>query len=122
MTWGSAWELNVGLLAQTAHPSDASFLATARLVDVQWFDATHQRITDVALSAISGTDQLAATVPEPPAWALWVLGLLGVVLRRRPTVSKAWCHVGCLDGGFAATRHVTCTSGSGRGPAVAARV
>lgn len=94
MTWGSPWELNVGLLAQTAHTSDASFLSTARLVDIQLFDAAHQRISDFTLSAASGTDYLAATVPEPPAWVLWVLGLLGAALRRRQTVSKALCASG----------------------------
>jgi hypothetical protein len=87
MTWGSPWDLNVGLLAQSAHTSDASFLSTARLVDVQLFDAAHQRISDFTLSAASGTDYLAATVPEPPAWGLCLLGLLGVVLRRRQAVS-----------------------------------
>jgi hypothetical protein len=88
MTWGSPWDLKVGLLAQSAHTSDASFLSTARIVDIQLFDAAHQRITDFTLGAASGIDYLAATVPEPPAWGLCVLGLLGVVLRRRQVVSK----------------------------------
>jgi hypothetical protein len=88
MTWGSPWDMKVGLLAQSAHTSDASFLSTARIVDIQLFDAAHQRISDFTLSAASGTDYLAATVPEPTAWALWALGLLGVVLRRRQAVSK----------------------------------
>lgn len=91
MTWDSPWHLKVGLLAQTAHTSDASFLATAKLVDVQLFDAAHQRITDFTLSAASGTDYLAATVPEPPVRVLWLLGLLGAVLRRRQAVSQGLC-------------------------------
>ena len=91
MTWGNPWDLKVGLLALGAHTSDASFLSTARLVDIQLFDAAHQRITDFRLSAASGTDYLAATVPEPPAWGLSVLGLVGVVLRRRQAFSKASC-------------------------------
>jgi hypothetical protein len=86
MTWGSPWDLTVGLLAQTAHTSGVSFLSTVRIVDIQLFDAAHRRITDFTLSAASGTDYLAAAVPEPPAWALCVLGLLGVVLRRRQAV------------------------------------
>ena len=91
MTWGSPWDLKVGLLAQSAHTSDASFLSTARIVDIQLFDAAHQRITDFTLGAASGTDYLAVMVPEPPAWGLCLLGLLGlggVMLRRRPAVSK----------------------------------
>ncbi|OYU73382.1 MAG: hypothetical protein CFE45_37465 [Burkholderiales bacterium PBB5] len=87
MTWGSPWEVTVGLLAQSAHTSDASFLSTARLVDIQLFDSAHQRISTFTLSAASGTDYLAATVPEPQAWALWLTGLGAVAWRRRRAAS-----------------------------------
>lgn len=87
MTWGSPWEVTVGLLAQSAHTSDASFLSTARLVDIQLFDSAHQRIGNVTLSAASGTDYLATPVPEPQAWALWLLGLGAVAWRRRRAAS-----------------------------------
>ena len=81
ITWGSPWELKAGLLAQTAHTSNASFLSTAKLVDVQLFDAAHQRITDFTLGSASGTAYLAP-VPEPATWALCLLGLVAVSMRR----------------------------------------
>jgi hypothetical protein len=80
MIWGSPWELKVGLLAQSGHTSDASFLSTANLVDVQVFDAAHQRITDFTLVSSSGTDYLAP-VPEPATWGLCLLGLVAIGMR-----------------------------------------
>ena len=95
MTWGSPWDLTVGLLALSAHTSDASFFSTASLVDIQLFDASHRRITDATLSAASGTDYLAqpqgpAQVPEPPTWALLLLGLtmLSIKAQTRPSRSR----------------------------------
>lgn len=92
ISWGTPWDLQVGLQALSGHTADASFLTSARLVDVQLFDALHNRVVDFSLSAASGTDYLAA-VPEPQAWALWVLGLLMGALRlARPGAQRAANH------------------------------
>lgn len=82
--WGTPWELQVGLEAIISRNADASFLASARLVDVQLFDAAHQLVSAFSLSSASGTDYLAAAaVPEPQTWALLVLGLATLGWRRR---------------------------------------
>ena len=81
--WGVPWDLQVGLAATTSRNADASFLASAKIVDIQFFDAAHQRLSDFSLSSASGTDYLAAAVPEPQTWALMALGLAGLGWRRR---------------------------------------
>jgi probable HAF family extracellular repeat protein len=90
MNWGSPWDLTVGLLAQSQHTANASFMASAQLVDIQLFDAAHQRINDFSLSAASGTNYLAP-VPEPASGALVVVGLLAVGgwARRRRHFAKS---------------------------------
>jgi probable HAF family extracellular repeat protein len=90
MNWGSPWDLTVGLLAQSQHTANASFMASAQLVDIQLFDAAHQRISDFSLSAASGTNYLAP-VPEPASGALAVVGLLaaGGWARRRHFAKSA---------------------------------
>ena len=90
MVWGAPWEVQVGLLAMTGRTGDASFMSTAKLVDIQLFDGAHQRITDFTLSAASGTDYLSASaVPEPQTWALLALGLVPVLRRRERARSAA---------------------------------
>jgi len=80
--WGVPWDLQVGLAAATSRNADASFLASAKLVDIQFFDAAHQRLNDFSLSSASGTDYLAAAVPEPASWALMALGVAWLGRRR----------------------------------------
>jgi len=98
MVWGTPWELTAGLMALTNRSADASFMASAKLVDIQLFDAAHQRITDFSLSAASGTDYLhaaavpevpaAPAVPEPATWALMLLGFAAVAAVRRRAMSR----------------------------------
>jgi hypothetical protein len=89
MVWGSPWDVQVGLLATIYRTADASFMSSAKLVDIQLFDAAHVRITDFALTSASGTDYLAPAVtpvPEPQTWAMLLLGLTVLTLRRRRKV------------------------------------
>lgn len=85
--WGVPWQLQVGLLARSAHTADVNFMSTLQLVDIQLFDAAHQRVTDFSLSSASGTDYLiptaTTTVPEPETWLLTTLGLAVLVARRK---------------------------------------
>jgi len=81
--WGVPWELQVGLGATTSRNADASFLASAKLVDIQLFDAAHQRVGDFSLTSASGADYLAASVPEPASGALLLAGLFAVLFVRR---------------------------------------
>jgi hypothetical protein len=86
MVWGNPWNLTVGLLAQTNRSADASFMASAKLIDVQLFDSAHHRITDFTLSSASGTDYLnppVGAVPEPSSWALMLVGAAALVVARR---------------------------------------
>ena len=91
IVWGSSWDVTVGLLALTGRTADASFMSSAKLVDIQLFDSAHQRINDFSLGTASGTDYYsgaAAPVPEPSVNALTAIGLLAVmwcVGRRRTT-------------------------------------
>lgn len=70
INWGQAWDLKIGLLAWAYGTADSNFLNTARLTGVSLFDASRQPVTNFSLSAASGTDYLAAPVPEPQTWAL----------------------------------------------------
>jgi len=86
MVWGNPWNLTVGLLAQTNRSADASFMASAKLIDVQLFDSAHHRIDDVTLNSASGTDYLnphVGTVPEPASWALMLTGAAALLAARR---------------------------------------
>ena len=84
INWGQPWDIKVGLMAWAYGTADSNFLSTARLTGVSLFDASRQPITNFSLSAASGTDYLAAVVPEPQTWALWLVGLTAVVwLGRR---------------------------------------
>ena len=88
INWGQAWEIKVGLMAWAYGSADSNFLSTARLTGLSMFDANRQPVTNFSLSAASGTDYLAAPIPEPQTWVLWLLGLTGLARlgrRRRET-------------------------------------
>jgi hypothetical protein len=90
MIWGNPWDVEVGLLATTHRSADASFMSSARLVDIQLFNSAHERIDNFSLSSASGTDYLGdvsgpvpVPVPVAPSWALLLLGL--ALTGYRPT-------------------------------------
>lgn len=89
ITWGQAWDLEVGLLAWAYGSADSSFLTTARLAGFELFDAQHAPVAVFGLSAASGTDYVNA-VPEPQSWLLWLggLALLGFAWRRPAAVTS----------------------------------
>jgi PEP-CTERM motif len=98
IVWGTPWDLQVGLLALSQHTGQASFLSSARLTDIQLFDAAHRRTTDFTLTSASGTDYLAASpVPEPATWMLLGLGLMAMRVaqgRRGTAVWRRWQDTG----------------------------
>lgn len=77
ITWGQAWDVEVGLLAWAYGTADSSFLSTARLTGFDLFDAAHLPVATFGISAVSGTDYINA-VPEPQSWALLLAGLVWV--------------------------------------------
>lgn len=83
MTWGTAWNLQVGLMAWAYGTADANFMSTARLTGVTLYDASHTVVSNVSLTAASGTNYLNA-VPEPASVLLMLAGLgaLGLLARR----------------------------------------
>ena len=94
ITWGQAWDLEVGLLAWAYGSADSSFLGTAKLTGFELFDAQHAPVATFGIAALSGTDYTNA-VPEPQTWAMLLAGLVwvgGVVRRRHPegNARSAW--------------------------------
>ena len=84
MVWGTPWELKVGLLAWAYGRADTDFLTTAKITGVQMFDADHAPVTTFTLFSESGVNYADAngppstTVPEPSAFALMALGVVGL--------------------------------------------
>jgi hypothetical protein len=82
MTWGTAWDVKVGLLAWAYGTADTDFLSTAKLSGVTLFDANHTAISNFSLTAASGTDYVNA-VPEPASVVLMLAGMCAVAWRAR---------------------------------------
>jgi hypothetical protein len=82
--WGQSWDLTVGLIATAYGEAVADFLGTAKVTGIQMFDSQHHEVTNFTLLSASGTNYLAAAVPEPETYAMLLagLGLIGVIRRR----------------------------------------
>jgi len=94
INWGQAWDFKLGLMAFAYGTADTNFLSTARLTGLLAFDANRQPITDFSLNAASGTDYLAAPIPEPTTWAMCLMGLAGLAwltkLNQRRRQHAGW--------------------------------
>lgn len=91
ITWGQAWDVEVGLLAWAYGSADSSFLTGARLVGFELFDAQHGPVAVFGLSAASGTDYINA-VPEPQSWLMCLGGLALLGLAWRGPASATSIH------------------------------
>ncbi len=92
ITWGTTWQLKVGLLALAYGTADANFFTTAKITGVELFDAAHAPVTTFNLNSQSGFNYadpsapVSTTVPEPSSLAFVLLGLAciaGCSVRRR---------------------------------------
>ena len=83
--WGQSWDLTVGFIAYAYGEASADFLGTAKLTGVQVFDSSHNEVTNFSLLSASGTNYLAAPVPEPETYAMLLagLGLMGAMVKRK---------------------------------------
>ncbi|TFW17124.1 PEP-CTERM sorting domain-containing protein [Duganella callida] len=88
MSWGTSWQLSVGLFSWAYGTADAQFLSTAKLTGIELFDANHNAVTDFTLTAASGTNYLAP-VPEPASQFMLLAGLAAIyLLVRRKSVLR----------------------------------
>ena len=90
ITWGQAWDVEVGLLAWAYGSADSSFGGTARLAGFELFDALHEPVAGFGIDAASGT-HYAGAVPEPQTWATLLAGLLwlGRATQKKASASRA---------------------------------
>ena len=54
-TWGQPFRLKAGLMATVIGNGEADFASTARLVRIDFFDASHAPVTQVSIASASGT-------------------------------------------------------------------
>jgi hypothetical protein len=88
ITWGTAWDMKVGLMAWAYGTADANFMSTAKLTGMTLFDASHSAVNTFSLTSASGTDYVNS-VPEPASVLLMLAGLAAVVCRSRSRSSSS---------------------------------
>lgn len=68
-TWGKPFRFKAGLMATAIGDCTAEFSSTARLVKIDFYDAAHVPVTNVTITAASGTEygEPATTVPDAGA-------------------------------------------------------
>ncbi|KPC51351.1 PEP-CTERM sorting domain-containing protein [Amantichitinum ursilacus] len=88
-TFGDAFEYGIGLQAVSYGTADADFASTVKLVGIDVYDSQGHLLTDYSLTSESGTDYLAAAVPEPHEWILLGLGALAVAMARKRSAAAS---------------------------------
>ncbi len=86
ITFGTPWELTVGLAVRAIGEAAADFGSTAKLVGLDVFDAQGHRITEFTLTSASGTDYISG-VPEPASGLLLLAGAAALAARRSRSAS-----------------------------------
>ena len=82
IAYGVPFDVKVGLQAWVTGNGEASFLSTAAIAGVAFYDSNHNPVTNFSLSSASGTDYTAALapVPEPSSPILFGAALVAMAL------------------------------------------